>query len=65
MTSVEKKCIRLKTKNSFAIVKQNLTDLAMSLRKTSLPNQYRLVSLDVVSLLTKIPKELVYDAVPL
>lgn len=42
---------------------KNSTELARKLRKVRLPENYKLISLDVVSLLTKIPKELVYEAV--
>lgn len=42
---------------------RNATELAVKLRIVRLPSNYVLISLDVVSLFTKIPKELVYDAV--
>lgn len=37
--------------------------MAQKLRRARLPPNYKLISLDVVSLFTKIPKELVYEAV--
>lgn len=42
---------------------KNSTELANKLRKIRLPKNYVLISLDVVSLFTKIPKELIYSAI--
>lgn len=42
---------------------KNSTELAKRLRRIRLPSNYKLISLDVVSLFTNIPKECVYSAI--